>query len=607
MSMNSDVDTNINNYTREELLEILALNPKATPAIINSKITSLINKYTLVNNKKLVEFFQKVQIKLLKNNNNNKGNQNDVDQAEKWLKNQYLTQSNSNQTDKITQRENTVQLFNTGSNSVMNRERLGINNTIPVSVAQDSLNPTLRQTIKRNIIIDSKYRPNICPYSFDPNNPKGSDTNFTCTLTEQIKNVLSVELVSLHIPATWYTFDPYIGNTCFWIQYSDLSNTTFSKDDSCTCKICITAGNYATADDLINEINEDIVGCCPDLSGLRIYTPASNQQNPIIQMLNLTPYTIKVVFWPEPTNVTVCPGTGCGLLNAPPCTISTTYTQNLGYYLGYRILNSSSTSGSGGSGGSGEGEGCSALTVVLPRVQDITGNPYTTEINDFWTALNAGDINGATTIGIDLILSLQGYCPPPEYNCNWPNGYYKNTTAGSWFIGSAVTAIDLVGSQYILFILDDYNHNSANNGAIGISPPNTKLDLPEYVHALGMDSNTYVCDPSINVSEFVPSFPRKLTQAQLYSLNQIISNRLASNTDIQAPNNSNLLASIYNTPQDGGAIVYNNPTTNYKRTYFGPITLERLGIKLVDDKGNLVNLHGKSWSFTLAVEQLYQY
>jgi len=43
------------------------------------------------------------------------------------------------------------------------------------------------------------------------------------------------------------------------------------------------------------------------------------------------------------------------------------------------------------------------------------------------------------------------------------------------------------------------------------------------------------------------------------------------------------------------------------REYFGPVTIERLGIKLVDDKGNLVDLNGLDWSFVFRVKQLYQY
>ena len=44
-----------------------------------------------------------------------------------------------------------------------------------------------------------------------------------------------------------------------------------------------------------------------------------------------------------------------------------------------------------------------------------------------------------------------------------------------------------------------------------------------------------------------------------------------------------------------------------ERAYFGPVDIERMRVKLIDDKGNRVNLNGLEWSFTLQVEELYQY
>ena len=76
---------------------------------------------------------------------------------------------------------------------------------------------------------------------------------------------------------------------------------------------------------------------------------------------------------------------------------------------------------------------------------------------------------------------------------------------------------------------------------------------------------------------------------------------------IPAPNPPDLFATINMLRSVTGAVLYEDFQTEYSRNYFGPVTLDRLGIKLLDDKGNLVNLHGRSWSFTLAVKQLYQY
>ena len=44
-----------------------------------------------------------------------------------------------------------------------------------------------------------------------------------------------------------------------------------------------------------------------------------------------------------------------------------------------------------------------------------------------------------------------------------------------------------------------------------------------------------------------------------------------------------------------------------KRIYFGPVNIDRLHVKLLDDKGFLVDLHGSNWSITLISDILYLY
>jgi hypothetical protein len=44
-----------------------------------------------------------------------------------------------------------------------------------------------------------------------------------------------------------------------------------------------------------------------------------------------------------------------------------------------------------------------------------------------------------------------------------------------------------------------------------------------------------------------------------------------------------------------------------KRIYFGPVNIERMRLKLLDDKGNVLNLNGGDWCMTIIAELLYQY
>jgi hypothetical protein len=44
-----------------------------------------------------------------------------------------------------------------------------------------------------------------------------------------------------------------------------------------------------------------------------------------------------------------------------------------------------------------------------------------------------------------------------------------------------------------------------------------------------------------------------------------------------------------------------------KRTYFGPVNIDRMRVRLLDDKGNILNLNGAEWSISIISENLYQY
>ena len=110
----------------------------------------------------------------------------------------------------------------------------------------------------------------------------------------------------------------------------------------------------------------------------------------------------------------------------------------------------------------------------------------------------------------------------------------------------------------------------------------------------------------------IPSEPRTLTEAQLYSINEIRRNRGFTRVDrVAEPTSSNVFALINfdkNGLAIGSAISDSSPAlAAYTRDYFGPVTLQRLKVTLVDDNGFNVNLNGNDWSFTFAAKALYEY
>jgi len=109
----------------------------------------------------------------------------------------------------------------------------------------------------------------------------------------------------------------------------------------------------------------------------------------------------------------------------------------------------------------------------------------------------------------------------------------------------------------------------------------------------------------------LPSAPRTLTNAQIYTANQIIKNRSKTTSfRAKAPTNSDTFAII---PIKGSIktgetyVELSGSLQDNGRIYFGPVNIDRLHIKLIDDRGNIVDLHGSDWSITLISESLYQY
>jgi hypothetical protein len=201
--------------------------------------------------------------------------------------------------------------------------------------------------------------------------------------------------------------------------------------------------------------------------------------------------------------------------------------------------------------------------------------------------------------------------------------------------GSAV--VNLQGPKYFIIVLDDYNQNHINNGLISITELPTKLAIPSYYNtsqpsicvsnisnpfsnlsntdalALGVNPTSDKLNSGYGQRQIVlPSAPRTLTQAQLYTINEIIKNR-EKNTSFRAkaPTNSDTFAII---PIKRGSMKTGDIYTEFSgsmqentRIYFGPVNIDRMRVKLVDDRGYTVNLNGAEWCFTIIAECLYQY
>jgi hypothetical protein len=158
------------------------------------------------------------------------------------------------------------------------------------------------------------------------------------------------------------------------------------------------------------------------------------------------------------------------------------------------------------------------------------------------------------------------------------------------------------------------------DGVVTIAKSDNYVPLPSYTNKVN-----YYCDPltkelvynTINTTEY-----NKLTQNMLYALTQT-SNNITNQTTIYTGNqeiNSNnynktpyvedifgIIPMKVNGLQNGQVYVeFGGSLQNQERSYFGPVNIRKMSVKLVSDKGDVLDLNGANWSFSLLCEQIYQ-
>jgi hypothetical protein len=584
----SSIDYNTNNYTITELLAILELDDPDSDEIMDTT-NKLIKQFSVTgeNQPQLVNFFQSIQTKLLNYMQQLETSGEDAEytpdekQTNEWWQNEALPQNSDVQKDKITDRVQKVDIYDNG-HLPMNREQLGVSNNFNVPVTQDTLNPNLQNVTSRFINLDSQFRQ-------ASGGSESMSTDYTMDLSDPLTNVLSLRLYAIQIPYTWYTIDYVYGNTCFWVT-----------NGINTFKIFVEPGNYSPIDFCIalnkaftTPANFTFSDSTCGYSWNQAFTYPVPPAPDIIKFNpNNGKITINLYGWTDPSGVSI-----------------QTKTQYANTF--------------------------NSETDAYFTFFDITGRKscYECGTNPCGSGSTQHTFNGTLgwLMGFRLPLS------PVFTNGNTPQ-----------------SLLNLYGTKYFIVVLDDYNQNHINNGLITITELSKSLALPSYYNT----SQPYICStnaptlPSIldinavgnlsnitpaeaaalgvntdnlfnslsdkvdlgtgDIQQFLPSAPRTLTQAQIYTINEIIKNRSKTiSFRAKAPTNSDTFAII--------PIKYGSMTTGQlytelsgqfqdnKRIYFGPVDIDRLRIRLIDDRGNVVDLHGADWCVTLISENLYQY
>jgi hypothetical protein len=515
-------DNNIEDYTPEELLQILQIEQLTRNNIVQ-QTNFYIEKYATTNTN-LSLFFREAQKKLLG------FIESETSLDDDWRDNEYLTQNDQTKNEKITNRPQSSEIYNENEHIIMKRKLLGINQNYDVPVAHGTLNPILKNTFSRIVNIDSQFRQNNVPSIKGINKyaditapihiSTWSSTDFSLDLSDSLTNVISLKLYSLQIPFTWYNIIE--GLNCFTITCTDTTPTPT------IITVTVTPGNY-TATTIATAINTQIINCL-----------GTDDDDPIVFSYNSETGKFDINLPPLPHEITITFWDGINQCNSTEqCKVNPKVNNNLGWLLGFR---------------------------------------------------------------------------DPSY------------TITSSPIISAESVPNLTGTKYIIIVLDDFNTNRINKGLVTIQDTETRLSLPKYYQPGNVSqmqvtkpycippdtSGNYQDHTYVSTPVYSQGTPPIITQKQQYSVNEIIKNRKnVTSEKITPPSTTNVFAiiPIKSSEKQFGELIteLSGPLSLNIRNYFGPVDIERMKVTLYDDKGNILNLNGADWSFTMISEHLYKY
>jgi hypothetical protein len=557
--MASNVDTNVDNYTLSELMAIVDVNDLDPPEITR-KTNILIEKFKN-GNPVLSVFFREVQSQLLQYSMNfideqdNEDDEDDVDPSEKIYVEGFGTMSSNpigeKEVNEWYENENLKQTNQNQVDKITDRkQKVGIfgDPHVPMKRQQLGVNDTFQVPVKQDSL-----NPNL----------KNTITRFV-NLDSQFRQSAD----GLDSTSTDYTLDlsDTLKNTLSIRLYSYQIPFTWYAIDSAYGNTCFWITDAST--------NYSV----PVYVSPGNYTPTA-----FTTTLNAAFTTAGFVFVPGPP---------------------VQYNENNG-------------------------------KITLSLFNGVFTNTTTTFIINDTTKITFYDFTGVLQCNT---------------NCISKSNYYLNNTLG-WLMGyrmpyidvdpsgnTAPAVLDLNGTKYLILVIDDYNQNHVNNSLVSITQLSNKLKLPNYYTPDIPYTCLYPGQQATNLNEIVnnqtssngflvadkyngdysptqivlPSAPRTLTRNQLYTINEINKNRNNNTNHLaKAPTTPDILAIVpvkISGVSTGSLLVeFSGSLQDNIRTYFGPVDIDRMAVKLLDDKGNILNLNGADWCTSLICECLYQY
>lgn len=500
-----------------------------------------------------------------------------------------------------------------------------------IPFAQGYRNPTLQNVFITWVNVDSQYReikPTLIESTqcYDRNATSNkyeqhdSSTDFLFTLDQPITNVMAMTVGSIEVPlAGYYAFSNSYGNTTFELL---ISLGEGSANTSIQC-LRIPEGNY-TIEAITEIINDELEKV---FDKIQTSSTGSGLGPPYLKMfINKSNQKTYFAFYPENPSypellqlkIRWYNRDRCGCcVNC--CNINNNLTNTKKEFdISYNVFDNPQ----------GKFNQC---------LKKNTGKKINSTLG--WSLGFREEISEFKII--DRRLNIVADVSLNEIKDDISNNtYYGTFSQATW---------NELGTKYLILEVDDFNHNR-NSGAMGtMTMPTTtnKFKMPKYAQEL---SQVYLsCDISganivglppevadssknsilTNNKMYYENFKRAhrkgtpantygikgqdtLTAAQKYTMNEIRGTQRRTNIDqYYAPQSKDILFRFpiqrLSANLQAPLIIPNAAGMDNGRRYFGPVTIEKLRVRLLDDKGHPVNLSGGDISFSLILERLYQY
>jgi hypothetical protein len=224
-------DLNIDNYSRDELIQMFELPTNFDRNILEMKETKLrdniiknteINKETIM---KTLNFIVKAKNIILNNNTQNNNNKTTLQKKiEDFYNSSYELK--------------TSKLEDPQEHMVQVRPEKPYLSSYPSEFFPGVINPLKKRTIKKNLNIDSRFRENYYTTS---------STNYNINLPININDVVQMQLAAIELPTTYYVISKQYGNNFFSISANGLESQV----------ITISDGNY-DQNTILNAINNQL-------------------------------------------------------------------------------------------------------------------------------------------------------------------------------------------------------------------------------------------------------------------------------------------------------------------------------------------------------------